>query len=120
MVANASTWTEIDVTSDVNLTGTVGLVLELPNTPEGNYWGRDETSSDEISWFINLDEEWVQLGYENYTDYPGDWNLKAHLLTFRRNKSTIIHDIGKNILFEINCLFSDIKQFTAYFPKTTF
>ena len=49
MVANASTWTEIDVTFDVNLTGTIGLVLELPNTPERNYWGRNETGTDEIS-----------------------------------------------------------------------
>jgi len=79
MVANASTWTEIEIESDIYLSGTVGLVLELPNTPDGNYWGRDTSSTDNISWFKNLDNEWAQLGHGNYTDYPGDWTLKAHL-----------------------------------------
>ena len=51
----------------------------MPNTPDGNYWGRDTNGTNEISWFKNLSGEWVQLGYGDYTDYPGDWNLKAHL-----------------------------------------
>ncbi len=77
LVYNASNWTEIDVTTDENITGTVGLVIELE---ADSYWGRDASSTEGISWFKESSSgSWVQLGVGSWSDYPGDWTLKAHL-----------------------------------------
>ena len=76
LIYNASTWTEINVETDEYITGTVGLVV---NMNAGSYWGRDENSTAEISWFIDSSGEWVQLGKGYWSAFPGDWNLKAHL-----------------------------------------
>jgi hypothetical protein len=77
LVFDVNYWTEIDVNSDVILTGDVGLVIEMqPNS----YWGRDANSSQGISWFFNPENQtWVKLGVEPFQDYVGDWTLKAHL-----------------------------------------
>ncbi len=77
LLYNASSWTEVDVESDVYLTGTVGLVIE---TQADSYWGRDANSTAGISWFIDSNTgEWAQLGVGYWASFQGDWTLKAHL-----------------------------------------
>ncbi|OYT16562.1 MAG: hypothetical protein B7C24_07180 [Bacteroidetes bacterium 4572_77] len=77
LLYNASNWTEIEVETQANLTGTVGLVLELQAY---SYWGRDANSTSGISWFVDDNTgQWAQLGVGYWIDFPGDWTLKAHL-----------------------------------------
>ncbi len=77
MIFDVNYWTEIEVESDVVLTGDIGLVIQMQ---AGSYWGRDANSTQGISWFFNPETQtWVKLGTEPYQNFGGDWTLKAHL-----------------------------------------
>jgi len=89
LIVNASSWSEIDVQSDVVLTGTIGLVLNLSS---GSYWGRDANSTDGISWFLETSSgQWKQLGVGDWATFSGDWTLKAH---FYDDQSVEVKELG--------------------------
>lgn len=77
MTFDVNYWTEIDIDSDVKITGDVGLVISMQPS---SYWGRDAESTQGLSWFYNSNtDEWERLGYGDWVDFPGDWTVKAHL-----------------------------------------
>lgn len=77
MVYDVDTWTEININSDTELSGDVGLIIQMQ--PE-SYWGRDAGSTQNLSWFYNTNiSEWEQLGTGGASEFPGDFTLKAHL-----------------------------------------
>ena len=70
-------WNDVDIDNDTELTGNVGLVVDLP---AGGYFGRDETNSLGIS-YIYYQNTWSRLGEAGspVAGFPGDWCLKAYV-----------------------------------------
>ena len=78
LVINSDEWTDVDVSSNQEFSGIIGLFIDLPN---GGYIARDGNSTHGISWFWDEGQgTWEKLG-EDLPDYPGDWMIKCQLQT---------------------------------------
>jgi len=70
-----TTWNDVQVNSNIPLTGTFGLVIDLT---AGGFWGRHAEGTEGKS-YIFINQAWYPLGAGQLAQYTGDWTLKCYV-----------------------------------------
>lgn len=77
-VLGLATWNDVDINDNTPLTGNIGLVVDLTG---GGYLGRHAEGADGKSYLNYLNNNWIPLGTDVISAFPGDWTLKCFVAT---------------------------------------